>query len=228
MFILVSLVTALRELWLMVGHIQNSSFPRPFSAEKEREYLHKMEEGDHSARQLLIEHNLRLVAHVIKKFEHTGEEKEDLISIGTIGLIKAVNTFNHNRGTRLATYAARCIENEILMFLRSIQKRKQEVSLQEPIGVDKEGNEITLMEVIASDESIFDLVELALLEEELTEKVAELNKREKIVLFMRFGLSNGKRHTQKQIASTLGISRSYVSRIEKRVIQKLEREFNLQ
>lgn len=228
MFILVSLVTALRELWLMVGHIQNSSFPRPFSAEKEREYLHKMEEGDHSARQLLIEHNLRLVAHVIKKFEHTGEEKEDLISIGTIGLIKAVNTFNHNRGTRLATYAARCIENEILMFLRSIQKRKQEVSLQEPIGVDKEGNEITLMEVIASDESILDLVELTLLEEELTEKVAKLNKREKIVLFMRFGLANGKRHTQKQIASKLGISRSYVSRIEKRVIQKLERDFNLQ
>ncbi len=225
MFVLVSLLTALRELWLMVGHIQNSSFPRPFTAEKEREYLKKMEEGDHSARQLLIEHNLRLVAHVIKKFEHTGEEKEDLISIGTIGLIKAVNTFNHKRGTRLATYAARCIENEILMFLRSIQRRKHEVSLHEPIGVDKEGNEITLMEVIASEESILDTVELNLLQEKLAKMVATLKNREKIVLLMRFGLGNGKRHTQKQIASKLGISRSYVSRIEKRVIQKLEREF---
>jgi RNA polymerase sporulation-specific sigma factor len=227
MFILVSLVTALRELWLMVGHIQNSSFPRPFSAEKEREYLKRMEEGDPEARQLLIEHNLRLVAHVIKKFEHTGEEKEDLISIGTIGLIKAVNTFNHRRGTRLATYAARCIENEILMFLRSIQKRKQEVSLQEPIGVDKEGNEITLMEVIASDDSILDTVELNLLQEKLSQMVKKLKSREKIVLLMRFGLGTGRRHTQKQIASKLGISRSYVSRIEKRAIQKLEREFSL-
>ncbi len=227
MFFLMSLLTALRELWLMVGHIQNSSFPRPFSAEKEREYLIRMEKGDPEARRLLIEHNLRLVAHVIKKFEHTGEDKEDLISIGTIGLIKAVNTFNQQRGTRLATYAARCIENEILMFLRSTQRRKQEVSLQEPIGVDKEGNEITLMEVIASDDSILDTVELNLLQEKLAQMVCNLKNREKIVLLMRFGLDNGKRHTQKQIASKLGISRSYVSRIEKRVIQKLEREFNL-
>ena len=113
MFFLLSLLAALRELWLMVGHIQNSSFPHPFSADKEKEYLNSMEKGDPEARRLLIEHNLRLVAHVIKKFEHTGEDKEDLISIGTIGLIKAVNTFNQQRGTRLATYAARCIENEI-------------------------------------------------------------------------------------------------------------------
>lgn len=228
MFLLVSLVTALREIWLMVGHIQNSSFPRPFNAVQEREYLEKMENGDQAARQLLIEHNLRLVAHVIKKFEHTGEDKEDLISIGTIGLIKAVNTFNNKRGTRLATYAARCIENEILMFLRSNQKKRHEVSLHEPIGVDKEGNEITLMEVISSDEAILDTVELNLLKENLLQIIEKLKAREKRVLLMRFGLDTGKRYTQKQIAARLGISRSYVSRIEKRIIQKLEREFNVQ
>jgi len=226
MFILVPLLSVLRDLWLMVGQIQNSSFPRPFSSEQERDYLRKMEEGDQESRRLLIEHNLRLVAHVIKKFERIGEEKEDLISIGTIGLIKAVNTFNRKKGTRLATYAARCIENEILMFLRSAQKRKQEVSLQEPIGIDKEGNEITLMEVISTDDGILDTVELKLLREKLSQMMSKLKAREKIVLMMRFGLDNSQRYTQKQIASRLGISRSYVSRIEKRVIQQLERELN--
>ena len=228
MLLLVSLIAALREIWLMVGHIQNNSFPQPFSPVEEREYLQKMAGGDEEAKQLLVEHNLRLVAHVIKKFEHTGEEKEDLISIGTIGLIKAINTFNHQRGTRLATYAARCIENEILMFLRSNQKKKQEISLQEPIGVDKEGNEITLMEVIAGDDTILDTVELNLLQEKMVEMLDRLKAREKKVILMRFGLGMGKRHTQKQIAAQLGISRSYVSRIEKRVIQKLEQEFNVQ
>lgn len=227
MLLLVSLLTALREIWLLFGHIQNSSFPKPFSSAQEREYLQLMADGDQAARQKLIEHNLRLVAHVIKKFEHTGEEKEDLISIGTIGLIKAINTFNHARGTRLATYAARCIENEILMFLRSNTRKKQEISLQEPIGIDKEGNEITLMEVISSDDNIFETVEFNLLREKLVKMLDTLKAREKKVLTMRFGLGQGKRHTQKQIASQLGISRSYVSRIEKRILQKLEREFNV-
>lgn len=228
MFLLAALIAALREIWLMVGHIQNSSFPQPFSPAQEREYLQRMAGGDLDAKQLLVEHNLRLVAHVIKKFEHTGEEKEDLISIGTIGLIKAINTFNHKRGTRLATYAARCIENEILMFLRSNQKKKQEVSLHEPIGVDKEGNEITLMEVIAGEDTILETVELNLLQEKMLHMINKLKAREKKVILMRFGLGLGKRHTQKQIALHLGISRSYVSRIEKRVIQKLEHEFNVQ
>jgi RNA polymerase sporulation-specific sigma factor len=227
MVLLVSLVTALREIWLMVGQIQNSSFPRPLSAIQEKEQLKKMAEGDPEARGKLIEHNLRLVAHVIKKFEHTGEDKEDLISIGTIGLIKAINTFNHKRGTRLATYAARCIENEILMFLRNNVKRRQDRSLQEPIGIDKEGNEITLMEVLAGDDSIFESVELNLMQEKMMRIFDTLKAREKKVLSMRFGLGMGKRHTQKQIAAQLGISRSYVSRIEKRILQKLEREFNI-
>ncbi len=222
-----SLLELLRQLWIMVGQIQSRSFPRPLTPAQEKEYLDRMAKGDQQARQLLIEHNLRLVAHVIKKFENTGEDKEDLISIGSIGLIKAVNTFKMSRGTRLATYAARCIENEILMFLRAAARRKHELSLQEPIGVDKEGNEITLMEVIAGENTIFEEVELRLLQEKLMKMLDNLENREKKILTMRFGLAQERRHTQKQVAATLGISRSYVSRIEKRVLQKLEREFNL-
>ncbi|HHW74170.1 MAG TPA: RNA polymerase sporulation sigma factor SigK [Firmicutes bacterium] len=227
MAFLFSLVEIMRQLWIMVGQIQSRSFPRPLSREQEKEYLEKMAAGDPEARHRLIEHNLRLVAHVIKKFEQTGEEKEDLISIGSIGLIKAVNTFKMNRGTRLATYAVRCIENEILMFLRAASRRKKELSLQEPIGTDKEGNEITLMEVLCSEDTIFEEVEMRLLKEKLMKMLDNLQSREKKILTMRFGLVEGRRHTQKQVAATLGISRSYVSRIEKRVLQKLEQEFNL-
>lgn len=227
MALILSMLELLRRIWLMVGQIQGSSFPRPLSAAQESKHLEGMAAGDLESRQKLIEHNLRLVAHVIKKFEQTGEDKEDLISIGTIGLIKAVNTFNRRRGTRLATYAARCIENEILMSLRANSRRKQEMSLQEPIGTDREGNEITLMEVISCDDTIFEEVELTLLKERLMKMLQGLQSREKIVLTMRFGLGEGRRHTQKQIAASLGISRSYVSRIEKRVLQKLEREFNI-
>ncbi|HOB28321.1 MAG TPA: RNA polymerase sporulation sigma factor SigK [Bacillota bacterium] len=227
MTFLFSLVEIFHQIWIMVGQIQSRSFPRPLSAAQESKYLQRMAEGDLEARQLLIEHNLRLVAHVIKKFEHTGEEKEDLLSIGSIGLIKAVNTFNPSRGTRLATYAARCIENEILMFLRATSKKKNEISLQEPIGVDKEGNEITLIEVISSDDTIFEEVEMRLLQEKLLKMLQNLKDREKKVLTMRFGLAEERRYTQKQVAAALGISRSYVSRIEKKVLQKLEREFNV-
>ena len=195
MTFLFSLVEIFHQIWIMVGQIQSRSFPRPLSAAQESKYLQRMAEGDLEARQLLIEHNLRLVAHVIKKFEHTGEEKEDLLSIGSIGLIKAVNTFNPSRGTRLATYAARCIENEILMFLRATSKKKNEISLQEPIGVDKEGNEITLIEVISSDDTIFEEVEMRLLQEKLLKMLQNLKDREKKVLTMRFGLAEERRYT---------------------------------
>jgi RNA polymerase sporulation-specific sigma factor len=226
LFMLLSLISVLREIFWMAAHIQGNSFPRPMSAAEERECLERMARGDYSARQQLIERNMRLVAHVIKKFEGTGEDKEDLISIGTIGLIKAVNTFNRKRGTRLATYAARCIENELLMHLRANSRRKQETSLHEPIGVDKEGNEITLIDILSSEENITDQVENNLLYEKLLQIIGRLKEREKKVLKMRFGLNSGQSHTQKQIAAQLGISRSYVSRIEKRVVQKLEQEFN--
>ena len=227
MAFLFSLVELARQVWIMVGQIRSRSFPRPLSRDRESEYLELMAAGDPAARHLLIEHNLRLVAHVIKKFEHTGEDKEDLISIGSIGLIKAVNTFKQNRGTRLATYAVRCIENEILMFLRAAGRRKKELSLQEPIGTDKEGNEITLMEVLAGEDTIFEEVEMILLQEKLMGMLKKLENRERKILTMRFGLVGERRYTQKQVAEMLGISRSYVSRIEKRVLQKLEREFNL-
>ncbi len=225
--ILLALLSALQELFLMLGHIQSSSFPRPLTAAQERDCLCKMAEGDLDARRNLIECNLRLVAHVIKKFESSGEDKEDLIQIGTIGLIKAINTFKPEKGIRLATYAARCIENELLMYFRSIKRLSQEVSLQESIGIDKEGNEITLMEVLSGEDSISDQVEARLLQEKLLQKVNKLKKREKKVLTLRFGLGRGLRHTQKEIARELGISRSYVSRIEKKAIQQLTREFSV-
>lgn len=226
MVFLYSLMISLREIFLAVASIQNNSFPRPLSAAQERDCLRRMEEGDLEARRLLIEHNLRLVAHVIKKFEPFGEDKEDLISIGTIGLIKAINTFNRGKGTRLATYAAKCISNELLMHFRASRKQNC-VSLHESIGIDKEGNEITLMEVIAGDDSTLEQVEATLLQERLLEMVAGLKRREKKVLSMRYGLEQAPRQTQKQVAGHLGISRSYVSRIEKRALQKLGREFTL-
>ncbi|MGI6097055.1 MAG: RNA polymerase sporulation sigma factor SigK [Dethiobacteria bacterium] len=221
-----ALAFILREIILLVSYINNNSFPKPLSAAEEKKYLEKFRKGDQAARQILIEHNLRLVAHVIKKFENTGEDKEDLISIGTIGLIKAINTYNSNKGTRLATYAARCIENEILMNLRANKKIKQEVYLQEPIGVDKEGNEITLLDILGTDtDSVIDKVDLILLEEKLHRIIKKLKMRERKVLSMRFGLEGGRQRTQKEIAQKLGISRSYVSRIEKRVLQKIAEEF---
>ncbi len=164
--------------------------------------------------------------HNSKKFEQTGEDQEDLISIGTIGLIKAINTFDHKKGTRLATYAARCIENEILMHLRAIKKTKNDIYLQDPIGVDREGNEIALIDILGSDpDVVLETVEQELLQSRLYKIIKTLKKRERIVLLMRYGVAGNIRKTQKEVAEHLGISRSYVSRIEKKVIQKIADEF---
>ncbi len=223
-----ALTLAIREFIFLVSYITNNSFPQPLSAKDEKKYLQLMENGDDHARRKLIEHNLRLVAHIIKKFD-CKEENEDLISIGTIGLIKAINTFNRGKGTRLATYAARCIENEILMHLRSTKRNQGEVSLQEPIGVDKEGNEITLLDILGTDSDVvLDTVEFQIAQKKLYEIIETLKAREQKVLKMRFGLPTGERKTQKEIAKKLGISRSYVSRIEKKVIRKLAEEFETQ
>ncbi len=220
------LALLIKELATFTAYISNNSFPRPLKRKEEEEYLARMQEGDGKARRILIERNLRLVAHMVKKFEQTGEDQEDLISIGTIGLIKAINTFNHKKGTRLATYAARCIENEILMHLRAIKKTKNDVYLQEPIGVDREGNEISLMDILGSDaDMVLDEVERGLLQSRLYKVVKKLKKRECTVLMMRYGLSSGVRKTQKEVAAHLGISRSYVSRIEKKAVQKIAGEF---
>ncbi len=199
------------------------SFPPSLSAEEEQYYLQKYLEGDLEAKHILIERNLRLVAHVIKKYQHLEENPEDLISIGTIGLIKAIITFNPEKNNKLGTYAARCIENEILMLLRTKKKYAKEVSLYEPIGTDRDGNEIQLFDIIETDEAdaqtkITLKDDIQLLYEKLE---SELSPRERLVLKMRYGLYNQEEYTQREIAEELGISRSYVSRIEKSAIEKL-------
>jgi RNA polymerase sporulation-specific sigma factor len=223
----VAIVAAVvKDIILLVSYLNNNSFPQPLSPGEEKDCLERLASGDLDARSILIERNLRLVAHVIKKFENTGEETEDLISIGAVGLIKAIDSFKADKGTRLATYAARCIENEILMHIRAITKRKAEVLLHDPIGTDKEGNEITLLDVLGTDtEYVLDEVEKKLLEAKLYKVIGKLKTRERTVLALRFGLPMGRRQTQKEIAKTLGISRSYVSRIEKKVIHKIAEEF---
>ena len=203
------------------------SFPNPLTPSEEKQYIQQYTEGDLHAKHILIEHNLRLVAHVVKKYQYLDEDPEDLISIGTIGLIKAVVTFNADKGNRLAAYASKCIENEILMYLRSKKKSNKEVSLYEPIGTDREGNEIKLYDIIETDEE--DVSEKIYLREniqKLYEKVeSELSDRERLVLKMRYGLYSGEEYTQREIAKQLGISRSYVSRIEKSAVEKLRKVF---
>ena len=203
------------------------SFPNPLTPSEEKQYIQQNTEGDLHAKHILIEHNLRLVAHVVKKYQYLDEDPEDLISIGTIGLIKAVVTFNADKGNRLAAYASKCIENEILMYLRSKKKSNKEVSLYEPIGTDREGNEIKLYDIIETDEE--DVSEKIYLREniqKLYEKVeSELSDRERLVLKMRYGLYSGEEYTQREIARQLGISRSYVSRIEKSAVEKLRKVF---
>jgi RNA polymerase sporulation-specific sigma factor len=224
--IIAAVAAIVKEIVLLVSYLNNNSFPQPLSPRDEKKYLTLMTQGDSNARSILIEHNLRLVAHVIKKFENTGEDQEDLISIGTVGLIKAIDSFRDDKGTRLATYAARCIENEILMHIRATTKRKAEVLLHDPIGTDKEGNEITILDVLGTDsDDVLNEVDKKILEAKLYEVIKRLKMRERTVLAMRFGLPMGRRKTQKEIARSLGISRSYVSRIEKKVIAKIAEEF---
>ncbi|MCI9080758.1 MAG: RNA polymerase sporulation sigma factor SigK [Lachnospiraceae bacterium] len=200
------------------------TFLMPLKEEEEKYYLEKMREGDLEAKHTLIERNLRLVAHISRKYQNGEEDMEDLISIGTIGLIKAISTFNYERGNRLATYAARCIDNELLMYFRGKKKTSREVSLYEPIGTDKEGNQISLMDVVEStDRDIFDIIELKGNSRKIYEMIPKvLNDREQEIIRWRYGLYNQIPVTQREIADKLGISRSYVSRIEKRALEKLK------
>lgn len=226
-----ALSEALNNIFVLLGYVSNAnSFPQPLSPEEEQKYVEMYKNGSEEARNILIERNLRLVAHIVKKYSSNGNDCDDLISIGTIGLIKAISTFDQQKGTRLATYAARCIENEILMQIRSNKKIQAEVSLQDPIGVDKEGNEITLIDIIGNEtESIVDEVELKMQVKKLYNKMKSvLKNREKVVLELRYGLLNGTTKTQREIAKMLGISRSYVSRIEKKAIKKLSKELKME
>lgn len=225
---MLSILTGLLEGYLLlVSYIRNGkAFPEPLGTEKEKEYLEKMKLGSEEARNILIERNLRLVAHIVKKYDSVHTDNEDLISIGTIGLIKGINTYDKSKRTKLATYAARCIENEILMHLRSTKKLNNETMLQQSIGSDTEGNEITLLDILeAQEDSVINKVEQVLNEEKLYNKIDDLSERERRVVQLRYGLLDGKQLTQREVAEILGISRSYVSRIEKKAVEDLARLF---
>lgn len=199
------------------------SFPQPLSAAQEASYLRQYQNGDMHARDILIERNLRLVVHIVKKYIHSGKETDELISIGIIGLVKAVNTYNFDKGNRLATYAARCIDNELLMLMRGDKKRSREVSLYDPIGTDKEGNEITLLSIIEhNNEDVVEQLARKQSLQKLSKIISEvLTPREYFVVIRRYGLFGHSESTQRELASQLNISRSYVSRIEKKALEKL-------
>lgn len=208
-------------------HIKGgNSFPAALSAKEEKEYITRFRQGDLNAKNILIEHNLRLVAHITKKYCTNPNEQDDLISIGTIGLIKAVNTFDGAKGIKLATYASKCIENEVLMYFRSQKKSAQDVSINEPIDSDSEGNPLTLMDIVCVEDTIADDINDKIEASKLYKYLEELDdEREKEIIIMRYGLYGTDPLTQKQIAEKLDISRSYVSRIEKKVIEKLRKRF---
>ena len=201
--------------------------PKPLTAENEKYYLSRLRDGDGEARRILIEYNLRLVAHIVKKYQSAEDDMEELISIGTIGLIKAVDTFDQEKARRLSTYAARCVENEILMYMRAKKKYMRETSYYEPIGTDKEGNEIQLLDIMESGEP--EAMEQIQLKDDLLRiyRLLEerLSEREQLVLIMRYGLYGGREYTQREIAERLGISRSYISRIEKNALHRLREYF---
>ena len=205
---------------------EKSSFPKPLSKEKEQEYLVLSAKGDKDAKEILVKHNLRLVAHIAKKYANYGDNDE-LISIGSIGLIKAVESFKSDKGTSLATYASRCIENEILMTMRTTKKHRSNVSLNEPIGVDRDGNELVIMDMLESDQNVIEDVENSIMMEKLTAITKSvLDKREYEIIKMRYGLENTGALTQREVAKKFNISRSYVSRIEKKALEKIKKSVN--
>ena len=209
----------------LLGAINSQNFPDVLSSDEETKYLEAWRNKDFEARNKLIEHNLRLVAHIVKKFENTGIDKDDLLSIGTFGLIKAIDTFNFDATNKLATYAARCIENEILMFLRKSSQYRNEISIDEPLNIDWDGNELLLSDVLGTDEDVVNKgIESEAERGMLREAVESLGGREKQIMQMRFGLLDGKEKTQKEVADLIGISQSYISRLEKKIIKNLKIE----
>ena len=218
-----------KDFFIFTAAYSNNVFPDPLTKEDEEKCVAEMKLGNKDARNKLIEHNLRLVAHIVKKYDHKKDDIDDLISIGTIGLIKGIDSFSYKHGTKLTTYVAKCIENEILMYYRSDKKHNKNVSLNESIGFDKEGNEITLLDILKTPKPDFELDiqkkdNLVLLKKYFN----VLNDREKEIIIKRYGLDNEESITQKEIAKKMGISRSYVSRIEKRALTKIFKEFKMQ
>lgn len=222
----------LRQIFPNIMHLilhasSAGSFPQALGKQKENEMIEKMEAGDEAARKTLIEHNLRLVAHIAKKYYGSGADQDDLISIGTIGLIKAVSSFNSDKGIRLATYAARCIDNEILMYFRGAKKTAQDVYISDPIDTDKDGNTLTLIDVLADKTNIEEDLDNKIKLEQLRAYLEDtLQPRELEIIVLRYGLKNGRELTQREVAKKLGISRSYVSRIEKKALEKLRARFD--
>lgn len=221
-----SIINFLKDIFLTVGSYSNTQFPEPLKPDEEEKEISKMLKGDKIARNNLIEHNLRLVAHIVKKYETEIIDTDDLISIGTIGLIKAIDSYSLEKKTKITTYAARCIENEILMYFRSNKKNNNVISLNDSIGTDKDGNEINLIDMIPDkSREIYDILHDKENVESLNKYLKNLSGREKEIVIKRYGLYNQKEQTQKRIAKELGISRSYVSRIEKRALTKILRSF---
>ena len=216
------LLEVVKQLVLLTGYMTQNAFPQPLDEAEEARCLERLQQGDQDARDELIRHNLRLVAHIAKKFEGTSEEQDDLISIGTIGLIKGINTFKPDKKVKLATYAARCVENEILVHLRAQKKHKCEVSLNEPIGTDHDGNQLSLRDVLGTEgDMVAETVEQSCEYQHLLQKLHCLTEREKLVLELRYGLNGDEPITQKEVGARLKVSRSYVSRIEKKALEKL-------
>lgn len=222
-----SLLALLKNLIIFSSYVtEKSSFPKPLSKEKEKEYLEKSAQGDKEAKEILVKHNLRLVAHIAKKYSNYGDNDE-LISIGSIGLIKAIESFKPDKGTQLATYASRCIENEILMTMRTSKKHRSNVSLNEPIGVDKDGNELVIMDMLCDDCSVIEDVENSIMMEKLLRITkAVLDEREYEIIRLRYGLGGCGALTQREVAKKFNISRSYVSRIEKKALEKIKHSVN--
>ncbi len=222
-----SLLALLKNLIIFSSYVtEKSSFPKPLSKEKEKEYLEKSAQGDKEAKEILVKHNLRLVAHIAKKYSNYGDNDE-LISIGSIGLIKAIESFKPDKGTQLATYASRCIENEILMTMRTSKKHRSNVSLNEPIGVDKDGNELVIMDMLCDDCSVIEDVENSIMMEKLLRITkAVLDEREYEIIRLRYGLGGCGALTQREVAKKFDISRSYVSRIEKKALEKIKHSVN--
>lgn len=225
--IIESFMTFLSRIFFFTSFVNNNgSFPKPLTAEEEKLYLDRYKNGDREAYDILVRHNLRLVAHIVKKYSNAGEA-DDLISVGSIGLIKGIETFESGKGCQLTTYAAKCIENEILMYIRANKKHRQAMSLYEPVGTDKEGNDIALMDVIPQLNNAYEDIENNIVLEKVKSVVKDvLSKAEYQVISMRYGLNDGKAYTQSEVAKKLNISRSYVSRIEKRAIAKIAKAIN--
>ena len=216
----------IQDALFLLGYLaRGNAFPKPLSREEEAEMIERMQRGDRGAREKLIEHNLRLVVYIARKFENTGVGIEDLISIGTIGLIKAVKTFDPHKKIKLATYASRCIENEILMFLRRTSRQKLEVSLDEPLNTDWDGNELLLSDILGTEgDMVYRSIEETVERQMLARALSKLSAREKEIMRLRFGLGGCAEKTQKQVADIMGISQSYISRLEKRILNRLQKD----